>query len=182
MSLRYLRDECETVDLNSQVASKHYFSYVQTANRHALSRPVNRAFFQSDQDVIEHQWRHWAAGEHLNAQEIGTLTYTMAMAYCAASDLFDPNNKKGPATYFERLIGHLFAKALGVNPTMQASLLACGRQVRMTMDFLFDLGRNRPKIHLPVKFSTRERVVQAWAHSMHRIYYFDVPRAEFPPA
>ena len=34
----------------------------------------------------------------------------------------------------------------------------------MTMDFLIDMGKDVPKIHLPVKMSTRERVVQAWAH------------------
>jgi len=32
------------------------------------------------------------------------------------------------------------------------------------MDFLFDQGPNQPKLHLPVKLSSRERVVQAWAH------------------
>jgi hypothetical protein len=34
----------------------------------------------------------------------------------------------------------------------------------MTMDFLIDLGEKHRKVHLPVKMSTRERVVQAWAH------------------
>jgi hypothetical protein len=34
----------------------------------------------------------------------------------------------------------------------------------MTMDFLIDLGERHRKVHLPVKMSTRERVVQAWAH------------------
>lgn len=32
------------------------------------------------------------------------------------------------------------------------------------MDFLFDMGGDRRKVHVPVKMSTRERVVQAWAH------------------
>src|SRR6058998_3677446 len=31
-------------------------------------------------------------------------------------------------------------------------------------DFIFDLGPNRPKFHVPVKTSTRERVIQVWAH------------------
>jgi hypothetical protein len=31
-------------------------------------------------------------------------------------------------------------------------------------DFLFDLGAQKCRIHLPVKLSTRERVVQVWAH------------------
>jgi hypothetical protein len=32
------------------------------------------------------------------------------------------------------------------------------------MDFLIDMGKEHRKVHLPVKMSTRERVVQAWAH------------------
>jgi hypothetical protein len=78
-------------------------------------------------------------------------------------ELFDRQNKKGPATYFECLIGHIFAKTLSANPRKQASLQVHGRSVRLTMDFLFD----RPggvSVHMPVKMSTRERVVQAWAH------------------
>src|SRR5207245_5973552 len=72
--------------------------------------------------------------------------------------------KKGPATYFECFIGHLFAKAVGVNPTKRARLPVEGREVLMTMDYLIDLGEKHRKVHLPVKMSTRERVVQAWAH------------------
>jgi len=35
--------------------------------------------------------------------------------------------------------------------------------VRLTMDFLYDAG-GRGRLHLAVKMSTRERVVQAWSH------------------
>ena len=31
-------------------------------------------------------------------------------------------------------------------------------------DFVFNLGDERPKFHLPIKTSTRERVIQVWAH------------------
>jgi hypothetical protein len=78
-------------------------------------------------------------------------------------ELFDRQNKKAPATYFECLIGHMFARELGVNPQKQASIRVQGRSVRLTMDFLF-AGQSGRQIHLPVKMSTRERVVQAWAH------------------
>ena len=92
------------------------------------------------------------------------MLYTVALAPCLAMELFDRNNKKGPATYFECMIGHLFAKSLGIQPTKQAELTTSGRPVRMTMDFLFETAGNTPNVHLPVKMSTRERVVQAWAH------------------
>ena len=78
-------------------------------------------------------------------------------------ELFDRQNKKGPATYFECLIGHVFARSIGLNPEKQTRLTIHGRPVRLTMDFLFKMPKP-PNIHLPVKMSTRERVVQAWAH------------------
>jgi hypothetical protein len=31
-------------------------------------------------------------------------------------------------------------------------------------DFIFDLGPRKLKFHVPVKISTRERVIQVWAH------------------
>jgi hypothetical protein len=61
-------------------------------------------------------------------------------------------------------VGHLFARVIGVNPTREVTLPLVGLSPRMTMDFIFDVGEGRPKIHLPVKTSTRERVVQAWAY------------------
>ena len=78
-------------------------------------------------------------------------------------ELFDRQNKKGPATYFECFVGHMVAKKLGVNPQQRVTFRLHDREVRMTMDFLFNM-QNGVRIHLPVKMSTRERVVQAWAH------------------
>ena len=34
----------------------------------------------------------------------------------------------------------------------------------MTMDHLFRIQGNEPNLHLPVKMSSRERVVQVWSH------------------
>lgn len=35
---------------------------------------------------------------------------------------------------------------------------------KLPTDFIYDLGVNKPKLHVPVKTSTRERVIQVWAH------------------
>jgi len=161
--MHFLNDKCITVDLLSRVSGKTYFSYAKRSTPNSLSRPINRALYNFNEQAISKQWRKWIRPGAANA-ELASLLYTMAIAYGAASDLFDRNNKKGPATYFELLIGHLFARELGVNPTKQVSLPVSGKPVRMTMDFLFKLGEGQPQVHLPVKISTRERVVQAWAH------------------
>lgn len=31
-------------------------------------------------------------------------------------------------------------------------------------DYIFNLGQDRPKFHLPIKTSTRERIIQVWAY------------------
>lgn len=160
ISLKFLVTKCKPIDLVSRVPGKHYFSF-KRAN--VIARPANKDLFIADSGAITRLWRQWLA-EAISPTNFAKLTYTIALAPCLAMELFDRQNKKGPATFFECYIGHLFAKAVGINPTKRARLPVHGRNVLMTMDFLIDMGKRHRKVHLPVKMSTRERVVQAWAH------------------
>jgi hypothetical protein len=160
VSLRFLLERCSTIELVSRVPAKAYFTFT---NKKVVARPVNEALFLRDLDGFHRLWQEWL-DESITGEGFARLTYTAALAPCLAMELFDRQNKKGPATYFECYIGHLFAKALEVNPTKKARLPIHGRDVLMTMDFLIDVGDGHRKVHLPVKMSTRERVVQAWAH------------------
>ncbi len=162
-SLNFLNNKCVKVDLISRVAGKSYASYAKRTTPNEISRPANTSLFVVDIAWIREKWQAWRT-QSLTSDEIAKLGYTMATAYSVASDLFDRNNKKGPATYFEHLVGHLFARQYGVNPTKEAHFTIAKESVSMTMDFLFELGERKPRIHLPVKLSTRERVVQAWSH------------------
>jgi hypothetical protein len=162
LSLEFLIAECSQVNLISRVSGKEYIAFRRGNTSNVLSRPANRQMFLLDKRTLEEQWQAWS-----NNQGDGSvwknMSYTVALAPCLAMEIFDRQNKKGPATYFECLIGHIFAKALGINPRKQTSFRIEGRAIRLTMDFLFD----RPggvRVHLPVKMSTRERVVQAWSH------------------
>lgn len=160
LSLRFLATECEQVDLNSLVPNKKYISFFRN---NIVARPANRDFFMVDLQSVMHDWRSWSLGNS-DSDEFECMFYTVALAPCLAMELFDRNNKKGPATYFECLIRHIFARVFGFEPVKQAVLSVSGRRVRMTMDFLFETRDDAANIHLPVKMSTRERVVQAWAH------------------
>ncbi|MBI4190330.1 MAG: hypothetical protein HY525_07295 [Betaproteobacteria bacterium] len=160
ISLKFLVTKCKPIDLVSRVPGKQYFSF-KKAN--VIARPANKALFMADSTAITRLWKQWLA-EAISPTDFAKLTYTIALAPCLAMEIFDRQNKKGPATFFECYIGHLFAKAVGINPTKRARLPVHGRDVLMTMDFLIDMGKKHRKVHLPVKMSTRERVVQAWAH------------------
>ena len=157
-SLHFLNSQCSKVDLVSLVPGKTYFTYSLNG---VAARPANRKLFIEEEEVVTQLWASWISGT-INQEDFARMSYTIALAPCLAMELFDRGNKKGPATYFECYIGHVFAKTLDVNPEKRVLLPVHGRSVRMTMDFLFEIGSRQ--IHLPVKMSTRERVVQAWAH------------------
>ncbi len=162
LSLTFLTSRCAQVGLVSRVPGKHYFGFVRENDRKTISRPVNSNLFLLDPNAIAAQWGTWERTAATPALW-SSLSYTVALAPCLALELFDRQNKKGPATYFECLIGHVFARTLGVAPTKKALLNVGGTAIPLTMDFLFE-QQNGVKVHLPVKMSTRERVVQAWAH------------------
>ncbi len=158
--LQFLASEGKLVNLVSRVRGKEYVSY--RLDR-VVARPANRQFFMTNRRQVASLWREWERGR-IGDDDLASMSYTVALAPCLAMEVVDRQNKKGPATYFECLIGHLFARTYGKNPERSAALPVQGRNVRMTMDFLFDRGLGESKVHLAVKMSTRERVVQAWAH------------------
>ena len=51
-----------------------------------------------------------------------------------------------------------------MNPTTRIQVLNLDMDTSLPTDFIFNLGKDRPKFHLPIKTSTRERVIQVWAH------------------
>lgn len=163
-SLEFLRNHCSAVKLVSRVPGKAYqaFSFAN-GGKPVVSRPSNSALFVANSRAVARMWGEWKQGR-LPLGDVSRLLYTVALAPCLVMELFDRGNKKGPATYFECLIGHIIAIASGVDARRSATLPVPGSHpARLSMDFLFDLSE-RVSLHVAVKMSTRERVVQAWAH------------------
>jgi hypothetical protein len=162
LSLTFLQKACAVVELNSRVPGKTYRAYRRGDASKIISRPANCEYFLCDAPRVDCMWNDWNR-RRLSADILPQFLYTLALAPCLALELFDRQNMKGPATYFECFVGHLMAGAVGTEPRKRAVLPVEGRSVRLTMDFIFDL-EDRASLHLAVKMSTRERVVQAWAH------------------
>ena len=128
---------------------------MRRGNGHVVARPATRAHSARSRRIARF-WGEWERGR-IGKGDFARCSYTVALAPCLAMEPLNRQNKKGPTTYFECLIGHLFAKELGVNPQKQASIRVQGKSVRLTMEFLFP-GQSGRQIHLPVKMSTRERL------------------------
>jgi hypothetical protein len=163
-ALDLLLTECTRLPLHSNVVGKNYFAF-QRGER--VSRPINVELFIDDPAALAGQVAHLNLADltAMPAPQATRLIYTVAMTFCAAIDVTKDRDKQTPATYFAVVIAHIFAITLGVHPQTQIQVLAfAGEQATLPTDYIFNLGEGLNKIHLPVKTSTRERVIQAWAH------------------
>lgn len=149
--------------LKSLVPGKDYFAF---AKKGKLSRAVNSNLFGN----YLPKWPKFGKAlfskdfTGFDSDTITRLVYSATLAFCCFIDLTKEGDQKTPGTYFEYLIGHLFAVRLGVNPETSLPVLNLDMKATLPTDFVFNLGESRPKFHLPVKTSTRERVIQIWAH------------------
>ncbi len=127
---------------------------------------MNKGLFVSDISEWE-ALRKAMVGNSVPSMEPDRITriiYSVAVSFFCFIDLTKDGDQKTPGTFFEYLIGHLFAWRLGVNPKTRLPVLNLDMAATLPTDFIFDLGPNRAKFHLPIKVSTRERVIQVWAH------------------
>src|SRR5262249_27496876 len=145
------------------VPGKSYFVFKYPATGRT-SRPVNEALFENNLKADKFSALLLADRAGLAADEISRIIYTAAAAYCCATDVTKVSDQKTPGTFFEIFIGHLVARAFGVNPKKRIVVPTLDAQVELPTDFHFELGPGKNRVHLPVKLSTRERVVQVWAH------------------
>ncbi len=149
-------------DLHTAIPDKHYFAF----EGERISRAVNADLYQPDPG----EWTAFAQALHdgdledFTEERLTRTIYSIAISFCVLIDLTRRGDQKTPGTFFEWLIGHLFASRLGVNPTKRLPVLNLDMETTLPTDFVFDLGPGQPKFHLPVKTSTRERVIQVWAH------------------
>ena len=155
---------CGRGELTTTIPNKRYFAFERDGRR---SRAVNEERYMADGAEA---WSRCSTALHergldeLTAEEITRSLYSVAISFCAVIDLTRTGDQKTPGTYFEWFIGHAFAAHLGVAPTTRLPVLNLDMETTLPTDFTFDLGPGRAKFHLPVKTSTRERVIQIWAH------------------
>jgi hypothetical protein len=160
------RDElsgCERLQLVSKVAGKSYFSFVRGANP---SRPVNSGLFEDDADKAFDAFRLILQGKRHDVASIDITRsiYIVAMTCCAGRDVASRGDQKTPGTMFEWLCAAVIQASLNVTPRRSLPVLNLDMKGDLPTDFVFDLGDEKPKFHLPVKTSTRERIIQVWAH------------------
>ncbi len=148
-------------------------NYIVFSLNNKYSRPVNIDLYnaglkanEDGTDIISEFWNnvknHQIANQSVH--DITAALYTICMNFCCCADLVN-GVKSNSGDYWEKLVGHLYSMHLQVNPTNQMNAVELdGESISLPTDFIFDLGASKPKFHVPAKASTRERVVEVWAH------------------
>jgi hypothetical protein len=154
---------CSRLPLESKVAGKSYFAF---ENKISRSRPINIDLFDSDNQKAFANFGKILEGKRheLTSEEITRSVYIVAMTCCAGRDVSSKGDQKTPGTIFEWLCAALVQACLKVRPKRALQVLNLDLEGDLPTDFVFDLGDEKPKFHLPVKTSTRERIIQVWAH------------------
>ncbi|HET6402339.1 MAG TPA: hypothetical protein VFH95_13210 [Candidatus Kapabacteria bacterium] len=155
---RRLLKNCQNAILNSNIPGKHYKVFVKDTR---LSRPINVELFDIDLPSAHTALYRRGDLSSLNKKEVARLLYTLYMSFCAAIDVSQSDNKKTPATFFEKFIGNIFAIELGVQPVTALPML---NEESLATDYIYQSAEGKAHIHLQVKLSTRERAIEAWAH------------------
>src|SRR5204862_6184757 len=106
-SCRYL-SKLKTVELRSLVSNKEYFAFTDGKK---VSRAVNKRLFLDEPTEWEVFCRTIAANKEpdLDAETITRIVYSVAVSFFCYIDLTKDGDQKTPGTFFEYLIGHLFA-------------------------------------------------------------------------
>lgn len=162
----YLLNECFNIELKSLVKDKKYLCF--SDKRGKLSRPINQELFSLNSLEIKDICKDFISEnlEEISIYSLSKLLYTIGFCFPLYIDIIKNNDKKTPGTFFEILIGHIFAKRFGTNPRKKLEIPVVSSEVPkyLPTDLIFDLPVESYGLHVPIKSTTRERVIQVWAH------------------
>ncbi len=151
---------CWNLQLNSKNSSNSYFAF-ESRRTGYKSCPVNSILFTRELErstqifnAILNYERH-----SFKSQEITSAVYTVIIACCSAIEVTTNSGRKR-REIFEWLCAALLQAALKVEPDRAYWLLNIGVKGMLPTDYIFDLGSDKPKLHFPVKISSRHKITQ----------------------
>ena len=152
-------------------AKKYGKDYWVFKSGRVLSRPYLPSLFIDDPTEFS---KRWAAIEkaidpkkHTIGKlyrEVDSVLYSAITAYSVCFDLWNASARKTPGTFFEILFGSLTGRIL---PEYERTkFIAIPNQIEsVSTDIVFKARKNRDRgLVFPVKITTRERIVQPFAH------------------
>lgn len=147
--------------------SKDY--WVATAGTR-LSRPFLPALHVADSAAFSRDWdalaRALNGAEHkidLDPGVVNKVLYTSINAFCLCYDLWKPGSRKTPGTFLEVLLGTILGQLLPTHGRTK-SIPIPNQTETVATDIVFTPPTGDRGLVFPAKITTRERIVQPFAH------------------
>ena len=142
--------------------------YLVAAEQNARSRPINCELMIWNPQEFSRRWDNFIGSiepiNHISRcdeHEVNCVIYTAIMSFSASYDIWKNRSRKTPGTHFEVLLGSLIHQFL---PSFSRDkfIRLPNQDEKVSTDIVFD--NDGVGIVIPAKITTRERIVQPYAH------------------
>lgn len=142
--------------------------YIVFTDGSEISRPIRSDLFIDDSGAMLDAWNELVDAISPNnlmidlpREKINSVIYTASIGFASVYDIWKKSSRKTPGTHFEVLLGTLLSLVL---PDFARSKFISipGQVENVSTDIVF--GTDRGGIVIPAKITTRERIVQPYAH------------------
>jgi hypothetical protein len=177
--LRKLSDEATSRE-QGKIDNKRYYVYEAKGG---ISRPYFRDLFITSEDHFTRTWdliiKNIDSKKHLinfPPNGIDSVLYTSSMAFAMCYDIWKNSSRKTPGTYLEVLLGSLMGMILPDYKRTKHVPLPIknveegsedNNEESVSTDIVFEKKMQTGEVFglvIPVKITTRERIVQPFAH------------------
>lgn len=140
--------------------------YIALSTSQGISRPVSTNLYINNANEFISLWEELVGSlaktgsASISSTDINRTLYTSIMSFSCCYDIWKNSSRKTPGTYFEIILGSIISMLLPQHRRGKFISLDFGEKV--ATDIVFDDGT--VGVVIPAKITTRERIVQPYAH------------------
>lgn len=172
--------DCSNYGLYGPFNGRVRIDYFAFSHGNEFSRPIRNDLFINEYHDFHKLHSRIIKSLHqdgpLSIEEESNITriiYTSVMAFASCIDLWKRGSRKIPGTFFEIFmaamfkeffLNYSFSKHIPLNNISEDSRTEESEKVRLSTDLVITSPENGRSAVIPLKITTRERIVQPFAH------------------
>lgn len=145
---------------------KEYIAYEINGLR---SRPIRSDLYIPDPVVFKKEWTAFTSNDDnsdldASCKRANAVIYTLIQSFSSLIDIYKPGSRKTPGTLFEMIVGVILVNFSGLKMAKQIPVPGEKFMVPTDIVLLQPPNISKPNLVIPTKITTRERIVQPFAH------------------
>lgn len=157
----------EQLDQGATTLEGRRKSYELRKSERNISRPIRKDLFCANAKTFLAEWKRLSdqamkGSGKVSHEKLDETLYTAVTSFAVAYDLYKPTSRKTPGTFFEIIVGELLGAVTRLPRGKQIDLP--DTDYKVPTDIVLMGAPGKPSLVIPTKITTRERIVQPWAH------------------